>query len=307
MLRDRAAAGRRLSMILQKGSRPAQNPSLLEDLEAIKKRLEESVRERRLRFEQRPRVHYPGELPITASRAEIVDAIRRSPVVIISGETGCGKSTQIPKMCLEAGRGISGRIACTQPRRIAAVTIAHRIAEEMGEPLGRSVGYKIRFQDRSPREAYIKIMTDGMLLAETRSDPRLYEYDTLIIDEAHERSLNIDFLLGIARTLLDVRPELGLVITSATLDTEKFSSAFGNAPVIHIGGRLHPVDVEYMPPESAPDDTDYVDHAVRAVEKLKSRHQPGDILVFMPTEQDILEACERLEGRRYPGVTVLPL
>jgi ATP-dependent helicase HrpA len=307
MLRDRAAAGRRLSTILQKGRRPAENPALLEDLGAIEKRLEESVRERRVRFERRPRIHYPGELPITAARPEIVNAIRRHPAVIISGETGCGKSTQIPKMCLEAGRGIAGRIACTQPRRIAAVTIAHRIAEEMGEPLGRSVGYKIRFQDKSSREAYIKIMTDGMLLSETRSDPRLYEYDTMIIDEAHERSLNIDFLLGIARTLLDARPELKLVITSATLDTEKFSAAFGNAPVIHIGGRLYPVDVEYMPPESAPDDTDYVDHAVRAVEKLKSRRQPGDILVFMPTEQDILEACERLEGRRYPGVTVLPL
>jgi ATP-dependent helicase HrpA len=307
MLRDRAAAGRRLSMILQKGRRPAESPALLEDLGAIEKGLEASVRERRVRFERRPRVHYPGELPITAARPEIVNAIRRHPAVIISGETGCGKSTQIPKMCLEADRGIAGRIACTQPRRIAAVTIAHRIAEEMGEPLGRSVGYKIRFQDKSSREAYVKIMTDGMLLSETRSDPRLYEYDTLIIDEAHERSLNIDFLLGIARTLLDVRPELKLVITSATLDTEKFSAAFGNAPVIHIGGRLYPVDVEYMPPESAPDDTDYVDHAVRAVEKLKSRRQPGDILVFMPTEQDILEACERLEGKRFPGVTVLPL
>jgi ATP-dependent helicase HrpA len=307
MLRDRAAAGRRLSTILQKGRRPAESPALLEDLGAIEKRLEESVRERCVRFERRPRVHYPGELPITAARPEIVNAIRRNPAVIISGETGCGKSTQIPKMCLEADRGIAGRIACTQPRRIAAVTIAHRIAEEMGEPLGLSVGYKIRFQDKSSREAYVKIMTDGMLLSETRSDPRLYEYDTLIIDEAHERSLNIDFLLGIARTLLDVRPELKLVITSATLDTEKFSAAFGNAPIIHIGGRLYPVDVEYMPPESAPDDTDYVDHAVRTVEKLKSRRQPGDILVFMPTEQDILEACERLEGRRYPGVTVLPL
>ncbi len=307
MLRDRTAAGRRLSAILQKDRRPAESPALLEDLESIKKRLEESVRERCLRFERRPHVHYPGGLPITSARPEIVNAIRRNSAVIISGETGCGKSTQIPKMCLEAGRGISGRIACTQPRRIAAVTIAHRIAEEMGEPLGRSVGYKIRFQDKSPREAYIKIMTDGMLLSETRSDPRLYEYDTLIIDEAHERSLNIDFLLGIARTLLDVRPELKLIITSATLDTEKFSSAFGNAPVICVGGRLYPVDVEYMPPESAPDDTDYVDHAVRAVEKLKSQRQPGDILVFMPTEQDILEACERLEGRKYPGVTVLPL
>ena len=159
-------------------------------------------------------------------RPEIVRAIRRHPVVIISGETGCGKSTQIPKMCLEAGRGRRGRIGCTQPRRIAAITIAHRIAEEMGEPIGRAVGYKIRFDDRTSRETRIKILTDGMLLAETQSDPRLREYDTLIIDEAHERSLNIDFLLGIVKTLLPVRPELKLIITSATLDIEKFRRAF---------------------------------------------------------------------------------
>ena len=269
-----------------------------------------SARERAERLRNKPRVHYPPALPITAKRPEIVRAIRQNPVLIISGETGCGKSTQIPKMCLDAGRGISGKIACTQPRRIAAITIAHRIAEELGETLGRSVGYKIRFQDRAARDSYIKIMTDGMLLAETQSDRGLYEYDTLIIDEAHERSLNIDFLLGIAKTLLDSRPELRVIITSATLDTEKFSGAFGGAPVIHVGGRMYPVEVEYMPPESFPkgaDDSDYVDLAVRAVDLLKSRRQHGDILIFMPTEQDILETCERLEGKRYPGLTVLPL
>ena len=257
-----------------------------------------------------PRVSYPPELPIAARADEIVAALRspRQRVVIISGETGCGKSTQIPKMCLEAGRGINGRIGVTQPRRLAAVTIAYRIAEELGETLGRSVGYKIRFQDRTSRDGYIKIMTDGILLAETQGDRLLHEYDTIIIDEAHERSLNIDFLLGIMRKLLDERPELKLVITSATLDTEKFSKAFRNAPIIEVSGRLYPVELEYRPPDKEEaEDKDYVDQAVEAVEYLRREKPPGDILVFMPTEQDILETCRMFEGRKWPLVKVLPL
>ncbi|OGD14937.1 MAG: ATP-dependent RNA helicase HrpA [Candidatus Aminicenantes bacterium RBG_16_66_30] len=257
-----------------------------------------------------PRVSYPPELPITARAGEIVEALRspRRRVIIVSGETGCGKSTQIPKMCLEAGRGIAGRVGVTQPRRLAAVTIGHRIAEELGEPLGRSVGYKIRFQDRTARDNYVKVMTDGILLAETQGDRGLYEYDTIIIDEAHERSLNIDFLLGIMRRLLDERPELKLVITSATLDTEKFSKAFKNAPVIEVSGRLYPVEVEYrVPDKEEAEDKDYVDQAVEAVEYLRREKPPGDILVFMPTEQDILETCRMLEGRKWPLVRVLPL
>jgi ATP-dependent helicase HrpA len=257
-----------------------------------------------------PRVSYPPELPIAARADEIVAALRspRRRVVIISGETGCGKSTQIPKMCLEAGRGVAGRIGVTQPRRLAAVTIAYRIAEELGEPLGRSVGYKIRFQDRTSRDGYIKVMTDGILLAETQGDRLLHEYDTIIIDEAHERSLNIDFLLGIVRKLLDERPELKVVITSATLDTEKFSKAFRNAPVIEVSGRLYPVELEYRPPDKEEaEDKDYVDQAVEAVEYLRREKPPGDVLVFMPTEQDILETCRMLEGRKWPLVKVLPL
>ncbi len=257
-----------------------------------------------------PRVSYPPELPIAARADEIVAALRapRRRVVIVSGETGCGKSTQIPKMCLEAGRGVAGRIGVTQPRRLAAMTIAHRIAEELGEPLGRSVGYKIRFQDRTSRDGYIKVMTDGILLAETQGDRFLHEYDTIIIDEAHERSLNIDFLLGIVRRLLDDRPDLKLVITSATLDTEKFSKAFKNAPVIEVSGRLYPVEVEYrVPDEEEAEDKDYVDQAVEAIEYLRREKPPGDILVFMPTEQDILETCRMLEGRKWPLVKVLPL
>jgi ATP-dependent helicase HrpA len=257
-----------------------------------------------------PRVSYPPELPITARAEEIVAALRspRGRVLIISGETGCGKSTQIPKMCLEAGRGVAGRVGVTQPRRLAAVTIAYRIAEELGEPLGRSVGYKIRFQDRTARDGYIKVMTDGILLAETQGDRLLSEYDTIIIDEAHERSLNIDFLLGIVRKLLDERPELKVVITSATLDTEKFSKAFRNAPVIEVSGRLYPVELEYrVPDKEEAEDKDYVDQAVEAVEYLRREKPPGDVLVFMPTEQDILETCRMLEGRKWPLVKVLPL
>jgi ATP-dependent helicase HrpA len=279
---------------------------------------EKRGRDARARFEawleararNAPRVSYPPELPITARADEIVAALRapRRRVVIISGETGCGKSTQIPKMCLEAGRGIAGRIGVTQPRRLAAMTIAHRIAEELGQPLGRAVGYKIRFQDRTSRDGYIKVMTDGILLAETQGDHGLHEYDTIIIDEAHERSLNIDFLLGIMRRLLDERPDLKLVITSATLDTEKFSKAFKNAPVIEVSGRMYPVEVEYrVPDEEEAEDKDYVDQAVEAVEYLRREKPSGDVLVFMPTEQDILETCRMLEGRKWPAVKVLPL
>ena len=262
------------------------------------------------RARSRPRVSYPRELPITARAEEIVAAIRspRNRVVIISGETGCGKSTQIPKMCLEAGRGISGLVGCTQPRRIAAVTIADRIAEELGEELGRSVGYKIRFQDRTSPDGYIKIMTDGMLLAETQGDRSLTAYDTIIIDEAHERSLNIDFLLGIMRNLVEARPDLKLIITSATLDTEKFSRAFRNAPIIEVSGRLYPVEVEYRAPDKdEAEDKDYVDQAVEAVAYLRREKPAGDILIFMPTEQDILETRRILDGRKYPSTAVLPL
>ena len=310
MLRDRAYVGRRLQALVDKSSRALDPKTALEALDGLEKRLEASIREKEARIARCPALRYPRELPIVARRQDIVRAIIDNQVVIISGETGCGKSTQIPKMCLEAGRGAVGKIGCTQPRRIAAITIAHRIAQELGEPLGRSIGYKIRFQDRTSRDAYVKIMTDGMLLAETQADPRLYEYDTLIVDEAHERSLNIDFLLGIVRTLLDARPDLKLVVTSATLDTEKFSKAFGRAPVIHVGGRMFPVEVEYEPDNAAArraEDTDYVERAVKAVDRLKARHGPGDILVFMPTEQDILETCEKLGGKHYVGTTILPL
>jgi ATP-dependent helicase HrpA len=253
---------------------------------------------------------YDPALPIIAKKDEIIHAICKHPVVIVSGETGSGKTTQLPKFCLDAGRGLGGVIGCTQPRRIAAMTVANRIAEELNEPLGQSVGYKIRFNDRTSRHSIIKIMTDGILLAETLNDPFLNRYDTLIVDEAHERSLNIDFILGIVKTLLHKRNDLKLIITSATIDTDKFSGAFDQAPVIEVSGRMYPVEVRYLPP-NAPSDTDDepspVELAVKAVDRLCRQEPFGDVLIFMPTEQDIRETCELIAGGNLSHVTILPL
>lgn len=257
-----------------------------------------------------PRIHYPASLPIVDRKEDIIRAIRRHSVVVITGETGSGKTTQIPKMCLEAGRGIRGVIGCTQPRRVAAVTVAQRIAEELGEEVGRSIGYKIRFEDRSGPRPLIKLMTDGILLMEAQTDPRLRAYDTIIVDEAHERSLNIDFTLGILKKLIHSRRDLKVIITSATIDTEKFSRAFNDAPIIEVSGRMYPVDVRYRPldpEEEEKGDFTYVDAAVRAVDDLKKERKRGDILIFMPTEQDIRETCDLLEGRDYRDCAILPM
>ncbi len=310
MLRDRVKFIQILNRIQRDFVNRVPHHRIFRRLGALEKQAEASFLEKESRQRKCPWVTFPKALPITDKKNEIIDSIRKNQVIIIAGDTGSGKSTQIPKMCLKAGQGIFGKIGCTQPRRIAAVTIAQRIAQEMGEEVGRSVGCKIRFRDQTSPDGYIKIMTDGILLMETQKDPRLLEYDTLIIDEAHERGLNIDFLLGILKTLLPSRPDLKLIITSATLDTDKFSKAFDNAPVLHVGGRMFPVDVVYITPSPADEkseDVGYVDMAVRAVEDLKKREKPGDILVFMPTEQDILETCERLEGRGFQNTSVLPL
>jgi len=259
---------------------------------------------------RRINVHYPPALPIVKKKEEIRQAIRDNQVVIICGETGSGKSTQIPKICLEAGRGIKGKIACTQPRRIAAVNIAHRISEEMGEAIGRTVGYKIRFEEKLTRHSIIKIMTDGMLLAETQQDPLLRQYDTVIVDEAHERSVNIDFILGILHTLLKKRKDLKVIITSATLDTEKFSRAFHHAPVIEVSGRMYQVVVRYRPMDrdlEEKGDLTYIDAAVDALDSLLHEEPEGDVLLFMPTEQDIRECCEILRGRNFPRAQIMPL
>ncbi len=279
-------------------------------LTALKRMLERSGRIKEKRIRNLPKILSAPDLPISTEKEQIVKLISENQVVIVSGETGSGKTTQLPKFCLAAGRGVEGRIACTQPRRIAAITVAARIAEEMGQQLGASVGYKIRFSDRISEETVIKMVTDGMLLSETQTDKYLNEYDTIIVDEAHERSLNIDFLLGILKRLVEKRPDLKLIITSATIDTEKFSKAFFNAPIVNVSGRMYPVDVEYMPPETFSennDDFSYVDGAAYAVDRVMKRSPFGDILVFMPTEQDIRETSEILEAKRYKATIVMPL
>lgn len=255
-----------------------------------------------------PPLVFDAHLPISASRQTIIDLIRNKQVVVITGETGSGKTTQIPKMCLAAGRGVGGMIALTQPRRIAAVSIASRIASEMGQACGEAVGYKIRFEEKTSPGTLIKVMTDGMLLSETVNDRYLRAYDTIIVDEAHERSLNIDFILGYLRALLLKRKDLKLIITSATIDTAKFALAFGNAPVVEVSGRMFPVDVRYSPIDPVREEkgeTTYVDAAVDCVEKLQNERRFEDILIFLPTEQDIRETCEKL-SKRCSGL-ILPL
>ena len=312
---DRYAVLRRLAQLKRRRAGRMTQKSYRQQLAAIERRLVASAERKRKRAVNRPCVTDAPALPITARKDDIIAAIASHAVVIVSGETGSGKTTQLPKYCLAAGRGIDGRIGCTQPRRIAATSVARRIAEEMGETVGRSVGYKIRFQDRTGPDAFIKIMTDGILLAEVQQDRYLSEYDTIIVDEAHERSLNIDFVLGLLKTLLKKRRDLKLIVTSATIDTEKFSRAFDDAPVIEVSGRLYPVDVGYFPDDplfaaasdEPNDDMTHVETAVAAIRRLKRRGPLGDMLVFMPTEQDIRETCEILEGDGAPGERVLPL
>ena len=256
-----------------------------------------------------PKVNYPEELPISANRDEIRRAIEQHPVVILCGETGSGKTTQLPKICLEAGRGVAGVIGHTQPRRIAARAVGARIAEELGVQLGQLVGYKLRFQDRSRPEGLIKLMTDGILLAETQGDRFLDAYDTIIVDEAHERSLNIDFLLGYLKWLLPKRPDLKVIITSATIDPERFSRHFGDAPIINVSGRSYPVEVRYRAVELDEDDETAVDEQaaiLAAVDELW-REQAGDILVFLSGEREIRETAESLRKHHPQGCEVLPL
>jgi len=307
MLPDWVRLGSRLVRLLRDHKHPGQHDAILERL-LMQARA--SVALRRQRKSNVPRISYPESLPITARKDEIIEAIRGCQVVIIAGETGSGKTTQIPKMCLEAGLGIEAKIGCTQPRRIAALSISRRIAEELGIGWGREVGCKIRFDDRSSPETYIKLMTDGILLAETQGDPLLSEYNAILIDEAHERSLNIDFLLGYLKGLLAKRPELKLIITSATIDTQAFSKAFNNASIIEVSGRLYPVEVVYAPVDAASEesgDLTYIDAAVRTAEQIATQPGSGDVLVFMPGERDIRETKDLLETRIGEVVDVIPL
>lgn len=256
------------------------------------------------------KIRYPEELPIVAHREEIIGLLQREQVVIIAGETGSGKTTQIPKMCLEAGLLRRGKLACTQPRRVAALSISRRIAEELGVVWGQEVGAKIRFNDRTSKDTRIKVMTDGMLLTEIRSDRQLRGYDAIIIDEAHERSLNIDFLLGYLKQLLARRPDLKVIITSATIDTKSFSEAFGGAPIVEVSGRLYPVDTIYAPVDEVLEEsgeTSMLDAVARAVAEIISWNRPGDVLVFLPGEKDIREVRDLLDGRKLGALDILPL
>ncbi|MFP5073124.1 ATP-dependent RNA helicase HrpA [Pseudonocardia nantongensis] len=262
-----------------------------------------------------PDVSYPATLPVSARRDEIAHAIRDNQVVIIAGETGSGKTTQLPKICLELGRGVHGMIGHTQPRRLAARTVAARIAEELDVELGGAVGWKVRFTDQVGDSTLVKLMTDGILLAELAGDKDLLGYDTLIIDEAHERSLNIDFILGYLTRLLPRRPDLKVIITSATIDPERFARHFGTAqapaPTVEVSGRTYPVEMRYRPVVD-PDDPDadpdrQLDDAIGDAVVELQREGPGDVLVFLPGEREIREAADALERRNLPGTEILPL
>jgi ATP-dependent RNA helicase HrpA len=302
---DRRPMEREIRRLRQAAGRQPDDARLHAHCDRLARRLQASVAVRRSRLAHRPGLAFDPALPITAKKEELLAAIANHPVVIVAGETGSGKTTQLPKLCLAAGRGIDGAIGVTQPRRIAATAVTRRIAEELGEPPGQTVGYKIRFQETLGPQTRIKLMTDGILLAEAHGDPYLNQYDTLIVDEAHERSLNIDFILGILKKLLRKRRDLRVIITSATIDTEKFSRAFDQAPVIQVSGRMFPVETRYM--EAPDEDLTPIELAGRAVDQLVSERKRGDILIFMPTEQDIRDTRELLAGRRLPATDIIPL
>jgi ATP-dependent helicase HrpA len=251
---------------------------------------------------------FPEHLPVAERREEIARAIAAHPVVVVAGETGSGKTTQLPKICLGLSRGVDGKIGHTQPRRIAARSLAERIASELETPLGHAVGFKVRFSDHTSPDTYVKVMTDGILLAETRGDPLLAAYDTLIVDEAHERSLNIDFLLGYLTRLLPKRPDLKVIVTSATIDTARFARHFG-APVVEVSGRTYPVEVRYRPPSQGPEKAGRDPHQglLDAVDELTALGPEGDILAFFPGEREIREAAEALRKHHPHGTEILPL
>jgi len=306
MLRDRHPLRQRFRRAeqLARDGRPASRliDELARDVDASSTR-------RTRRLHERPRPSFPLDLPVVQRREEIARAIAENQVVVLCGETGSGKTTQLPKICLELGRGVDGMIGHTQPRRIAARSVASRIAQELGVALGNVVGYKVRFGDRTNPDTYVKLMTDGILLAETQGDRLLEAYDTLIIDEAHERSLNIDFLLGYVKQLLPKRPDLKVIITSATIDPQRFSRHFNDAPIIEVSGRTYPVELRYRPLKSEdPDEEDreQTQAIIEAVDEL-ARHGPGDVLVFLSGEREIRETAEELRKHHPAGTEILPL
>lgn len=298
-LRDAHRLGRRLEGA-RKIRKPEARSAVFAEIEAEVVQGEARMAARRARV---PAITYPEQLPVSQKKDVIAEAIRDHQVVIVAGETGSGKTTQIPKICMELGRGVRGMIGHTQPRRIAARTVAERVADELDTPLGEAVGWKVRFTDQvNPDATFVKLMTDGILLAEVQTDRELRAYDTIIIDEAHERSLNIDFLLGYLAQLLPKRPDLKVVITSATIDPERFSRHFGDAPIVEVSGRTYPVEVRYRPlleEDSEDSDRDQITAICDAVEELQAEGK-GDILVFLSGEREIRDTADALTKKNYP-------
>ncbi|MGB8663798.1 MAG: ATP-dependent RNA helicase HrpA [Serratia inhibens] len=304
MLRDQQRLQRRLQ-----GARKIKNPDAQLAVAAeVESDIAAALQKVQARAASCPKISYPENLPVSQKKQDILNAIRDHQVVIVAGETGSGKTTQLPKICLELGRGVKGLIGHTQPRRLAARTVANRIADELETPLGGSVGYKVRFNDQVGENTLVKLMTDGILLAEIQQDRLLMQYDTLIIDEAHERSLNIDFILGYLRELLPKRPDLKVIITSATIDPQRFSRHFNNAPIIEVSGRTYPVEVRYRPVVDDAEDTDrdQLQAIFDAVDEL-GREGPGDILIFMSGEREIRDTADALNRLDLPHTEVLPL
>lgn len=304
MLNDRQRLFRRLQgmkKIIDPVAHQAAVEKIVEDLEASKVK----VSQRQLAV---PKISYPANLPVSQKKDEILTAIRAHQVVIIAGETGSGKTTQIPKICLELGRGVKGLIGHTQPRRLAARTVAERIAQELSVETASSIGYKVRFNDRIGDNTLVKLMTDGILLAEIQQDHLLMQYDTIIIDEAHERSLNIDFILGYLSQILPKRPDLKVIITSATIDPQRFSHHFNQAPIIEVSGRTYPVEVRYRPiaDDESNADRDQLQGIIQAVDELANIDQ-GDILIFMSGEREIRDTADALDKLNLHHTEVLPL
>ncbi|KTG29551.1 ATP-dependent RNA helicase HrpA [Idiomarina sp. WRN-38] len=318
MLRDQERLSRRVAGLRR---RQREKKPIDRGLNEVEREVDKAKQLLAQREALRVTLDYPAELPVVERREDILTAIRDHQVVVVAGETGSGKTTQLPKMCLELGRGRKGLIGHTQPRRLAARSVAGRLAEELSVPLGEQVGYQVRFNDQSSPSTLVKLMTDGILLAETQHDPLLLRYDTLIIDEAHERSLNIDFLLGYLKRLLPKRPDLKVIITSATIDVERFAAHFGSpktpAPVVEVSGRTFPVDVHYRPLVRSEEDEDDrtlqegILHAVREIETIEREkgwlHGPRDVLVFLPGEREIRETADTLRRADLKGTEILPL
>jgi ATP-dependent helicase HrpA len=281
----------------------------------LQSKIEKSIKQTEARRSSVPEIQLPENLPVSQKAKEITDLIQSHQVVVIAGETGSGKTTQLPKICLNMGRGIKGMIGHTQPRRLAARAVSSRIAVECGTELGDLIGFKVRFGDQVTSRSLVKLMTDGILLAEIQNDPYLRQYDTLIIDEAHERSLNIDFLLGYIKQLLPKRPELKVIITSATIDVERFSKHFNNAPVYEISGRTFPVDVFYRPWQEMDvedEDSDLysaIGQVVLEIEdhERQAKSTPGDILIFVPGEREIRDLSHKLKDFEFRHTEIVPL